>query len=385
MTIYKKIIAAFILGLLSILSTVTALAKSGDYLYSYQTGSENWGSITLKNHQAYFGSDNGKVYAFDIDRVKTRWVFTTGDKVRSKPLVDHHRVFFSSDDGYLYALNRWNGKLLWKASLNDSDHNRILPANHAPWEFDYTKSSPVADSNFVYVGSADSNFYAISKRTGKIQWRFNTGGMIRATASIYQGKVFVASWDGYVYALDKQSGELAWQFKTQGAIPSSPVILDDILIIGSRDTYLYGLDPHSGQVVWKKALPGGSWVESSAVADTGGDYFYIGSSDAKLLFKMAVETGEIVWQVATPGWSWGQPVVDQKHVYIGSTGHDEPGWYVTQRGFMALERESGTRAWHYQPTLIPGFVHGGVYASPAVGAGKVLVPDLDGFIHVYQQ
>ncbi|MCF6441396.1 PQQ-binding-like beta-propeller repeat protein [Pseudoalteromonas luteoviolacea] len=381
----KKVATTLCAGLLSAFISVSSLAKSGDYLYSYQTGSENWGSISLKNHLAYFGSDNGKLYAFDIDRVKLRWTHETQGKVRSKPFVDNHRVFFSSDDGFLYALNRWSGKLLWKVSLNDGGHHRVLPANHAPWEFDYTKSSPIADNRLVYIGSADGHFYAISKRTGEVKWQFKTQGMIRATASLYQGKVFVASWDGHVYALNKHTGELAWQYQTQGAVPSSPAVIDDVVVIGSRDTNLYGLEPHSGQVLWKKALPGGSWVESSAVADSDDDYFYIGSSDAKLLFKMEAETGDIVWQVATPGWSWGKPIIDDKHVYIGSTGHDEPGWYITQRGFMAVAKGSGETVWHYQPKMISGFVHGGVYASPAVGAGKVLVPDLDGYIHVYQQ
>lgn len=384
MALQRKI-AALVWALFMTLSSTPAFAKSGQYLYSFQTGSENWGSISAKSHIAYFGSDNGNLYAFDVDQVKVRWTYLTGAKVRSKPFIDNHRIFITSDDGFLYALNRWSGKLLWKASLNDGGHQRILPANHAPWEFDYTKSSPIADSRFVYVGSADGYFYAFSKRSGEMRWRFKTQGMIRATATLYQGKVFVASWDGHVYALDKHSGKLIWQYQTQGAIPSSPVIVDDILVVGSRDTYLYGLAPYNGQIIWQKALPGGSWVESSAVADSDDGYFYIGSSDAKLLFKMKTQTGDILWQVATPGWSWGQPVVDENRVYIGSTGHDEPGWFMTQRGFMAVDKESGETAWDYQPSMISGFVHGGVYASPAVSAGKVLIPDLDGYIHVYRQ
>ena len=126
-------------------------------------------------------------------------------------------------------------------------------------------------------------------------------------------------------------------------------------------------------------------MESSAAVGKDASHFYIGSSDAKLLFKMSTQTGDIVWQTTTPGWSWGQPVMHQDHVYIGSTGHDEPGWYVTQRGFLAVNTDSGDIVWQYQPNKIPGFVHGGVYASPAVSNSKVLVPDLDGFIHIFEK
>ncbi|KZN43783.1 PQQ-binding-like beta-propeller repeat protein [Pseudoalteromonas luteoviolacea] len=375
----------FIITLIFTVMSFKPLAKSGDYLYSFQTGSENWGSISLKGHLAYFGSDNGKLYSLDIDRAKLRWSFSTGDKARSKPLIDQYRVYFTSDDGYLYALNRWTGKPIWQTDLNDADYARVLPANHAPWGFDYTKSSPISDRTSVYVGSADGHFYAFVKRTGALRWKFKADSKIRSTASLYQGLVYVTTWGGTVYALDKMTGDVVWQHQTQGAIPSSPMIIGDVLVVGSRDTYLYGFAPLNGDMVWKKALPGGSWVESSAVAGKDDDYFYIGSSDAKLLFKMATQSGEIVWQTATPGWSWGQPVVHENRVYIGSAGHDEPGWYITERGFLTVDTESGDIVWEYQPNKIAGFVHGGVYASPAVSNTKVLVPDLDGYIHIFEK
>ncbi|KZN29795.1 PQQ-binding-like beta-propeller repeat protein [Pseudoalteromonas luteoviolacea] len=384
MKLHKSLYLYLITLILAVMS-FQPLAKSGDYLYSFQTGSENWGSISLKGHLAYFGSDNGKLYAFDVDRAKLRWSFSTADKVRSKPLIDQYRVYFSSDDGQLYALNRWTGALLWQASLNDGDYTRILPANHAPWAFDYTKSSPIADRTSIYVGSADGYFYAFVKRTGELRWKFKVGSKIRSTATTYQGLVYITSWEGAVYALDKHTGQVVWQHETQGAIPSSPVVVDDILVVGSRDTYLYGFSALNGAIVWKNALPGGSWVESSAAADKDKEHFYIGSSDAKLLFKIATQSGEIVWQTSTPGWSWGKPIVHKGHVYIGSTGHDEPGWYITKRGFLAVDTDSGEILWQYQPNKIAGFVHGGVYASPAVSNSKVLVPDLDGFIHIFEK
>ncbi|WP_081310544.1 outer membrane protein assembly factor BamB family protein [Pseudoalteromonas luteoviolacea] len=215
-SLYLLLMMAFLWGM-----SCQLYAKSGDYLYSFQTGSENWGSISLKGHLAYFGSDNGKLYSLDIDRAKLRWSFSSGDKVRSKPLIDQYRVYFTSDDGYLYALNRWTGKPIWQANLNDADYARVLPANHAPWEFDYTKSSPISDRTSVYVGSADGHFYAFVKRTGALRWKFKADGKIRSTASLYQGFVYVTTWGGTVYALDKLTGNVVWQYQTQGAVPSS--------------------------------------------------------------------------------------------------------------------------------------------------------------------
>ncbi|ALU45915.1 outer membrane protein assembly factor BamB family protein [Pseudoalteromonas rubra] len=363
----------------------TALAASGDYLFSYQVKGENWGGITLRDHIAYFGSDDGHLYALNVDQPKLAWSYKTDGLVRSKPTIKHHQIFVSSDDGYLYALNRWQGKLLWRTSLNDADVQRILPANHAPWEFDYSKSSALVQGNKVFIGSGDGHLYAIARSSGKVLWRFKTEGKIRATPAHYQGLVFISSWDGSVYALDAKTGQRVWQYDTQGALTSSPTIVDDVLVIGSRDTHLYGLDPLSGELLWKQAYPGGSWVESSATAAADGEHFYIGSSDSNLLNKYHAQSGELIWQFETGGWSWGQPVAKNGTVYIGATGHDEPGWFATQRGFFAVDSRTGEQQWQYQPKMIDGFVHGGVYGAPAVGYGKVIVPDLDGYIHIFEE
>ncbi|KAF7781275.1 hypothetical protein PRUB_b0437 [Pseudoalteromonas rubra] len=363
----------------------TAFAASGDYLFSYQVKGENWGGITLRDHTAYFGSDDGHLYALNVDQPKLAWSYKTDGLVRSKPTIKHHQIFFSSDDGYLYALNRWQGKLLWRTSLNDADVQRILPANHAPWEFDYSKSSALVQGNKVFIGSGDGHLYAIARSSGKVLWRFKTEGKIRATPVHHQGLVFISSWDGSVYALDANTGERVWQYDTQGALTSSPAIVDGVLVIGSRDTHLYGLDPLNGELLWKQAYPGGSWVESSATAAADGEHFYIGSSDSNLLNKYHAQSGDLIWQFETGGWSWGQPVAQNGTVYIGATGHDEPGWFATQRGFFAIDGHTGEQQWQYQPEKINGFVHGGVYGAPAVGYGKVIVPDLDGYIHVFEE
>ena len=305
--------------------------------------------------------------------------------MRSKPAIFNHQLFFTSDDGYLYALNRWSGTELWRVSINDDDVVRNLPANHAPWDFDYTKSSPVVFNGSVFVGSGDGQLYSINASTGSINWQFKTDGIIRSTPAVKDQQVVFGSWDGSVYAVDIKSGQLSWQFKTEGAVVSSPLVMGDKVIIGSRDTLVYALDIQSGTQVWQLALPGGSWVESSAVADENGEAFFLGSSDANLLLKVNALSGDILWDFSTKGWSWGKPIVKDGTVYIGAVGHDEPGWYETRSGFYAVDAATGLNSWQYQPEKISGFVHGGVYGTPGIGYGKVIVPDLDGYIHVFEK
>ncbi|WP_087019216.1 PQQ-binding-like beta-propeller repeat protein [Thaumasiovibrio subtropicus] len=363
-------------------TTLSAAMDTDRYLSSYQIGSELWASPIVKDNIAYIGADNGIFYAVDLEGQGARWTFETGGKIRSDAAISQHLIYFSSDDGYLYALNRWSGVLRWKFNLADGDVERILPANYAPWAFDFTKSSPVVDGQFIYVGSADGHLYAIHKTTGSLRWRFKTEGMIRSTAAVNQQHVYITSWDGSIYALEKATGQLAWTYKTGATISSDPALIGEMLVVGSRDAHLYNIDAQTGKLVWRQPLPGQSWIESTAVEAEEAGYFYIGSSDAKLLMKLEALSGDIVWQADTQGWSWSTPLVTEDAIYIGSVGAQEY-WTPVKRGFYAVDPESGQHLWQYQPAASAKWLHGGVYATPAtVGENKLVIADLDGYLHL---
>ncbi|MFN8401649.1 MAG: PQQ-binding-like beta-propeller repeat protein [Anaerolineales bacterium] len=52
---------------------------------------------------------------------------------------------------------------------------------------------------------------------------------------------FVGSVDGSMYCLEYRTGRLRWKFETGGPITGSPVVLDDIVYFGSTDHHVYAL------------------------------------------------------------------------------------------------------------------------------------------------
>jgi outer membrane protein assembly factor BamB len=52
----------------------------------------------------------------------------------------------------------------------------------------------------VYVGSYDSNLYALNASTGAILWSFATGGNVISSPAVANGVVYVGSGDHKVYA-----------------------------------------------------------------------------------------------------------------------------------------------------------------------------------------
>ena len=163
-----------------------------------------------------------------------RWRFDSGGFIASKPVVADERVVFGSQDQNVYALDARSGKRLWAFETG-----RIV------------FSSPVVQDGVVYIGSNDGQPLRARPedgtpalalpdrrrgavvphdrgrdrlrrlrrrprlrgrcRTGREQWRFETGQSVISSPVVSGGMVFVGSKDGGVYALDARTGDKRWR------------------------------------------------------------------------------------------------------------------------------------------------------------------------------
>ena len=78
-------------------------------------------------------------------------------------------------------------------------------------------------------------------------WEFKTGGPVKSSPAIVNGKVYVGSLDQKIYALDLRAGAKEWEFKTEGGVESSPLVLDGRVYAGSEDSHLYSLSAKTGE------------------------------------------------------------------------------------------------------------------------------------------
>jgi outer membrane protein assembly factor BamB len=187
-----------------------------------------------------------------------KWKFHTNGRVISSPAVVGGVAYVGSTDSNLYAIDAASGALKWKFATQS-----------------WITSSPAVASGLVYFASYDSNFYAVDAATGKLKWKFGTGGEKRyagkhlhhlepaaeampdtwdfylSSPSVWNGVVYFGSGDGNVYALEANTGILKWKFQTGDVVHSSPAVADGTLFIGSWDRYLYALDASSGKEKWR--------------------------------------------------------------------------------------------------------------------------------------
>ena len=76
-------------------------------------------------------------------------------------------------------------------------------------------SSPVIQDGIAYIGSEDSNLYAIHAATGEFIWKFRTGGAVSSTPAVFNNIIYFTSYDGYCYAADAITGRKSGNLKLQ--------------------------------------------------------------------------------------------------------------------------------------------------------------------------
>jgi hypothetical protein len=216
--------------------------------------------------------------------------------------------------------------------------------------------------------------YALDRATGAVRWKALTGGRVRSSPAVADGRVFVGSMDGVLYALDLTTGAGVWRFETQGTtlfsgdfgydrrtIQSSPAVLDGLVVVGTRDGTMYALDAATGRERWRVSH-GMSWINTSPAIHHG--VVYAGSSDARFVQAVDAASGAERWRSGTPGVVWSSPAVAGDLVLAG----DGAGW------LHALDRATGAARWTFRAGA-------GIHGSPVVAGGLVLVGSLDGTLY----
>jgi len=183
-----------------------------------------------------------------------KWKFHTAGRIISSPAIVNGTAYVGSTDTNLYAIDTATGTQKWKFTTGG-----------------WVVSSPAVSNGVVYFGSYDSFFYALDAADGQLKWKFQTAGERRyagkhlhhlepaaetmpdpwdfflSSPAVVNGTVFFGSGDGNIYALDAATGAQKWRFQTGDVVHSSPAIVDNTLYIGSWDTYLYALDTATGK------------------------------------------------------------------------------------------------------------------------------------------
>ena len=191
-------------------------------------------ALSADGKTVYIGSSDFKLYAIDVSAAPytQRWVYSTGAKIESRPLVSATRLFLGGMDKVMHAIDPVTGS-------KDPGFDFTAQAGFF--------SAPVlGQGGVLYAGSLDLNLYALDS-SGKVKASYDTGRIMRSSPAIGPGGVVFAAktQPGRLYALSPDL-KLLWSIKPSASESDksmgSPAVSGNTVYIGSTNGYLYALD-----------------------------------------------------------------------------------------------------------------------------------------------
>ena len=300
------------------------------------------------------GSQDGTVYALDLDSGCMRWSFKAAAEVRSAITVrratdgDNATAFFGDIRGMVYAIDATDGSLVWQTQAGD--HPAVT-----------LTGSPRLYNERLYVPLSSS------------EW-----------ASAADPSYPCCTFRGAVVAMDVHTGAIEW---TTYSIPEAPAPTGELNSEGAQRFH-----------------PAGAPIWNSPTIDVQRGLLYVGTGEAYTspaadtsdsVLAMDLETGEVVWTFqATAGDAWNMacfigggtncPVEDGPDLDVGappmlttlSDGRDVIIVGQKSGSVYGLDPNNGGKLlWHNK--IGRGGFAGGIHWGMAANADAVFAPNAD--------
>jgi outer membrane protein assembly factor BamB len=183
-------------------------------------------------------SGRGTITAYRGEDGYQLWQHEAGIAPSAPAALAADHVYVSLSDGRVLALQVETGGRLWEQKLGGP-----------PGEI-------LALDERLFVGSADRWFYALEPRTGRIDWRWRTGGMIVGRAALDERHVYFVSMDNVLRALDRNHGAQRWYAALPLRPNGSPVLAGDVVLVSGQVPTLPAFLRTNGETAGIAKLPG---------------------------------------------------------------------------------------------------------------------------------
>jgi outer membrane protein assembly factor BamB len=293
------------------------------------------------------------------------------------PAIAYGRLYLLNAYGDLLALNTHTGKRAWRVQTHRcaASSPAVSKVRHGTVYATLLNKGRCATGN-----GKDGEVIAVAHNWGQLRWRRAIGPS--ETSPLVVGQtVYVGDWLGYVYAFDARTGRLRWRFQTGGAIKGAVSYAAGRVYVGSYDSHVYALAASSGRLIWKSSAQQrlgarGTFYASPAVAY---GRVYIGSTDGKV-YSFGAQTGKLRWSYGTGGYVYGSPAIWRQRVLVGS--------YSGR--FYAFDAATGDVKWTFRAsgpisgsaTIIDGVVYFATFKGRTYGlnaaTGKLVWSFADG-------
>ena len=189
------------------------------------------------------------------------WWFGARSLLEFPPAVGHGRLYFTSNAGVTFAVGAHNGgrawrhpsgrcvasspalsgRLVFQAFLNKHPCNATgsglngqlaayyVGSGKTRWSrtIGPSETSPLVEGGHVYVGDWNGDVWAFNGNTGRVAWKYHTGGKVKGGIAYAAGRLYVGSYDHHVYCLRARDGKLIWRASAQERLGSAANFYSD--------------------------------------------------------------------------------------------------------------------------------------------------------------
>jgi outer membrane protein assembly factor BamB len=169
------------------------------------------------------------------------WSQMTTLRLELAPVLTHDFVVVASPSGRVLAIAKRARQDGTAVRAFEFDAGGAIPAR--PGVYDDT----------VYVPSQDSNLYALSATSGRLQWRHTVGTPLARTPAVTGRDVYVAGAKGGLARIDRETGMPMWRIPTGAARRGGPLRVLEAnpaaeVFLAANPKFVYALD-FSGRLV----------------------------------------------------------------------------------------------------------------------------------------
>ena len=179
----------------------------------------------VKDGRVCIASDNGRLYAYDMQSGERQWVFQPGSRFQGAAVIQGESVFATASRG-IYSVSLADGSINWE------------------YHADAHYMSPAVDGETL-IASAGPDYpnrriIAVNAATGEELWRVPAAAELDCSASIAGGKAVVPVANGLM-TVDIATGSPLWYARGGVSPTDSPLLIGDAVITGDRGGYVYAI------------------------------------------------------------------------------------------------------------------------------------------------
>lgn len=407
----------------------------------------------------------GGVTAADLNSMELKWAyaFPNATKARSQPAIGYGATFVGSDDGTVYAFDLETGCARWTFKASAEIRTAVVLAD--------------GERPMAYFGDLVGKLYGVDALTGKLVWSRrmddHPSATLTGTPLFHDGRLFVpvsslevvpaadpkypcCTFRGHLDAVDGKTGKLVWQhfaipgpaksngkgangsetFSPSGAPMWTSPTLDTkrgVIYAGSGENYsspadensdsIFAIDVKTGKRVWhRQTIKGDAWnvacmmknnpncpKESGPDFDHSSSMLLVDLPDGKQILVAAHKNGSVygldpdrqgrlLWETkvgrgsiqggihfggAVDGTILFVPINDMNNTRNGQ----ELDPKLAKPGMHAIDLRSGKLIWSKVQVNVCGakrpFCDPGISAAVTAIPGAVLAGHMDGHMRAY--